>query len=47
MSFASNGKWLHGYANAEAETQPAPVVTIAAVIAQPTPVIATAASINR
>jgi predicted transglutaminase-like cysteine proteinase len=47
MSFASNGKWLHGYANAEAETQPAPVVTIAAVIAQPPPVIATAASINR
>ena len=47
MSFASNGKWLHGYAGADPETQPAPVVTIAAVTAPPTPVIATAASLNR
>jgi predicted transglutaminase-like cysteine proteinase len=47
MSFASNGKWLHGYANAETEAQPARVVTIAAIVTPPTPMIATVASINR
>jgi predicted transglutaminase-like cysteine proteinase len=47
MSFASNGKWLHGYASTETETQPAPVVTIAAIVTPPTPMIATVASINR
>jgi predicted transglutaminase-like cysteine proteinase len=40
MSFASNGKWLHGYAIAEAAPQPAPVATIAAVSVPSTPAIA-------
>jgi predicted transglutaminase-like cysteine proteinase len=31
MSFASNGKWLHGYAVAAAAPQPAPVPAIAAI----------------
>jgi predicted transglutaminase-like cysteine proteinase len=37
MSFASNGKWLHGYAVAAAAPQPSPVPAIAAISAPSMP----------
>ena len=42
MSFANNGKWLHGYAMAAADPQPAPVPT-PAPMQTPAPVVSIAA----
>jgi predicted transglutaminase-like cysteine proteinase len=40
MSFASNGKWLHGYATAAAQPQPAATNTIEPAMAEPVVTIA-------